>query len=61
MPCEDRNSDPANGLLGDAWFYRGTDHRLAWTGPERTDCTTVKFNLKQVSDGTVFLSGSIST
>ena len=50
--------DPANGLLREAWLYRSTDHGLTWTGPERTGCMTASLNLKQVSDGTVFLSGT---
>ena len=54
----DWSFDPANGLLREAWLYRSTDHGLTWTGPERTGCMTASLNLKQVSDGTVFLSGT---
>ena len=54
----DWSFDPANGLLREAWLYRSIDHGLTWTGPERTGCMTASLNLKQVSDGTVFLSGT---
>lgn len=54
----DWSFDPANGVLREAWLYRSTDHGATWSGPERTGCITASLNLKQVSDGTVFLSGS---
>lgn len=54
----DWSFDPANGVLREAWLYRSTDHGVTWSGPERTGCITASLNLKQVSDGTVFLSGS---
>ena len=54
----DWSFDPANGLLREAWLYRSTDHGLTWTGPERSGCMTASLNLKQVSDGTVLLSGT---
>ena len=54
----DWSFDPANGLLREAWLYRSADHGLTWSGPERTGCMTASLNLKQVSDGTLFLSGT---
>lgn len=54
----DWSFDPANGVLREAWLYRSTDHGVTWSGPERTGCITASLNLKQVSDGTLFLSGS---
>ena len=50
--------DPANGPLGEAWLYRSVDHGQTWSGPEKTGCLTASLNLKQISDGTLFLCGA---
>ena len=36
---------------------RSSDHGRTWSGPERTGCLTTSLNLKQIGDGTLFLSG----
>ncbi len=56
----DWSFDPSSGdgLLREAWLYRSFDHGVTWSGPEKTGCFTTSLNLKQVSCGTIFLSGS---
>ena len=49
--------DPDSGPLSEAWLYRSLDHGRTWSGPERTGCLTTSLNLKQIGDGTLFLSG----
>jgi hypothetical protein len=40
------------------WFFRSTDNGRTWTGPEKSDCVTITLTMKQISDGTLFLTGS---
>ena len=49
--------DPDSGPLSEAWLYRSLDHGRTWSGPEKTGCLTTSLNLRQISDGTLFLSG----
>ena len=44
--------------LAVAVMVHSLDHGLTWSGPEKTGCLTASLNLKQVGDGTIFLSGS---
>ncbi|MBN2293106.1 MAG: exo-alpha-sialidase [Pirellulales bacterium] len=53
-------NDPENGSkYRRTWLYRSTDNGLTWTGPEKTNCMTVTLTMKQISDGTLFLTGSL--
>ena len=49
--------DRDSGPLSEAWLYRSLDHGRTWSGPEKTGCLTTSLNLRQISDGTLFLSG----
>jgi len=52
------NFDPISGPNAEATLYRSIDNGLTWTGPERTGCLTTSLNIRQISDGTLFLSGT---
>ncbi len=50
------SNDPANGACGEVRLYRSFDNGQTWTGPEKTGCLAVSLNIKQMSDGTLFIS-----
>ena len=50
--------DPANDGIAEVRLYRSQDNGKTWTGPEYTGCLAVSMNMKQTSDGTVYISGS---
>ena len=50
------SNDPANGACGEVRLYRSFDNGQTWTGPEKTGCLAVSLNIKQISDGTLFIS-----
>ena len=52
------NFDPISGHNAEALLYRSFDNGVTWTGPERTGCLTTSLNVRQISDGTLFLSGT---
>ena len=52
------NFDPISGHNAEALLYRSFDNGLTWTGPESTGCLTTSLNVRQISDGTLFLSGT---
>ena len=40
------------------WLFRSADNGRSWTGPEKSGCITITLTMTQISDGTLFLTGS---